>query len=547
MKKNWKKLLSLLLALTMVAALLSGCGGGGGDVIVDDSAGGGAAAPAGAGGGSAAAPTGGTGSGNGVLDIGVSISPDTLTPFRSNVAQDMPYMTQLFESLAVINADREYEPWAAKGWETTDGGFTYDVEIWDNITDSAGNHITADDIVWEIEETIAAALKPDFAKIESVTKTGDYTFQMKLKENMTGLFESLMKHTFVVSKAAYEASPDQFGSQVVTTSAYAVTEFTASSVLTFEKRSDYWQDESKLPECVRPVTEKITYHCIPEASQLGIALETGVVDIAYRLDASTGAQFLDNPNYTVQLTDNMQGWTLFFSGADNQVVANNADLRQAICYAIDVQGLITGVAAGYGTPMYDVCPPTAIGYNPKWDTEPYYEYDLEKAKELIAASGYNNEEISILCTSSGQRMAEIIQNYLVAAGLNCTINAVDMALLTSIRLDGTKYGLFINSIGATTLANHWSIRYDPNAYATGDATSRHDYTLAELLYKTWAVDGYTEENIDEVHYYLKDNAIGYGLYNPKYFTVWSNNITVVNEVKEYSGYITPASSEFSGI
>ena len=546
MKKNWKKLLSLLLALTMVAALLSGCGGGGGDVIVDDGSGTGTAAPSGdgAGGGSTAAPTGG---GDGVLDVGYSIGLDTLTPFRSNVGQDSPFMTQLFESLAVINADREYEPWAAKGWETTDGGFTYDVEIWDNITDSAGNHITADDIVWEIEETIAAALRPDFAKIESVTKTGDYTVQIKLKENMTGLFESLMKHTFVISKAAYEASPDQFGTDAVTTSAYKVTEFTASSIIRFEKRDDYWQDESLMPESVRPVTEKITYHCIPEASQMGIALETGVIDIAYRLDASTGAQFLDNPNFTVELTDNMQGFTLFFSGADNQVVGNNVELRQAICYAIDVQGLITGVCAGYGTPMYDVCPPSAIGYNPKWDTEPYYEYDLEKAKELIAASGYNNEEISILCTSSSQRMAEIIQNYLVAAGLNCTINAVDMALLTSIRLDGTKYGLFINTIGATTLANHWSIRYDPNAYATGDGTSRHDYVLGDMLYKTWSVEGYTEENIDEVHYYLKDNAIAYGLHNPKFFTVWRNDINVINEVKEYAGYITPSASEFGNL
>ena len=105
----------------------------------------------------------------------------------------------------------------------------------------------------------------------------------------------------------------------------------------------------------------------------------------------------------------------------------------------------------------------------------------------------------------------------------------------------------INTISATYLADHWSVRYDPAAYATGDATSRHDETLAELLYTAWTPDGYTEENIDAVHYYLKDNAIAYGMCNPKVFTIWRTDIGVENEVKELAGYIAPAASTYSGL
>ncbi len=533
-----RKALSIVLAVLMLVSVLAACGGEKTPNTPDTPNT--PSTPDGGNGGGGAEKTG-----DGVLTVGYATVIDSMTPFRSNTGQDAPYMTLLFESLAVLNDQSEYVKWAAKDYTTSDGGFTYDVEIYDNITDSAGNHITADDIVWFLEETIKAALKPDFSKIESVTKTGDYTFQVKLSSNMVGLFDSLMKHTFVISKAAYEASKDGFATECVTTSAYKVTGFEASSYITFEKRDDYWQDESLVPECVAAKTPKITFRFITEASQMGTALETGTVDMVIDMPSATAVQYLDNSAYSSWESPNMQGWTLFFSGADSRPVANDVKLRQAICTAIDPQGLITAIASGHGSPMYDVCPPTAIGYNPKWDSEDYYNYDEDAAKALLAESDYAGQELEILCGSSNQRMAEVIQGYLGAIGINVKLNALDMAQLTAIRLDGTKYDMFINTIGATTLANHWSIRYDPNAYATGDGTSRHDYTLGEMLYKTWTVDGYTEENIDEVHYYIKDNAIAYGLFNPQRFTIWRSDLGIENTVYDYAGWPSVAATTFT--
>ena len=84
----------------------------------------------------------------------------------------------------------------------------------------------------------------------------------------------------------------------------------------------------------------------------------------------------------------------------------------------------------------------------------------------------------------------MVQSYLMAAGINVELNVADSALYTATRLDGTKYDMVINTIGGTYLSDAWAIRYDPAAYATGDATSRHDYDLAELLYTAWTPDGW---------------------------------------------------------
>ena len=484
---------------------------------------------------------------DGVLDIGVATLPDSLTPFRQEGSRDQSYMDLMCESLAILDSNKKLEPWIATTWKTDDNGFTYDIEIHEGIKDSAGNAITAKDIAWYITTQHEKALKPVFAKVESVEQTGDYSLQLKLTSNVVGTFDKIMTDSYAISQTAYEASADEFGSELVSTSPYKVTSFTANSVLAMERRDDYWQDFDALPECIRPNVKKITYHAIPEASQMGIALETGAIDMALQIDSSTGAQFVDNPDYNVELTEGHQGWQVFFSGVDQSPVANDVKLRQAICYAIDADGLVTGLCAGYGTPMHDSHSPIMIGYDSKWDNEEYYPYDVEKAKSLVAESDYKGQTLSILASSAttSQRLAQMMQSYLMAVGINVQLNVVDSALYMAQRLDGTKYDMVINTIGGTYLADAWAIRYDPAAYPAGDATSRKDQTLAALLYKTWTPEGYTEENIDEVHNYLKDNAISYGMVNPQNMCIWRKDVGLEKEEYRIWGYISPAASTYS--
>ena len=486
---------------------------------------------------------------DGVLDISYSQTPDSLTPFRPETNRDAPFFTELCESLAVFDGNKELQPWLAKSWSTDDNGFTYAVELNEGIKDSEGNPYTAADAVWFISESKARALKPVFNKVESVEQTGELTFTLKLTSNIVGTFQKVMTETYGVTQAAFEASTDEFGTSLVCTSPYKVTSFVASSEFTLELQDNYWQPLENMPECVRPTVSKIHWVQIAEASQMGIALETGVVDMVMRMPISTGMQYEGNPAYTVEKTFGHQGYQAFFSGAESSIVANNQALRQAICYAIDGEAILAALCYGNGTLLYDAHSPIMIGYNPEWEKDDYYGYDLEKAKALLAESGYNGETISIMASASGDmpRLAQIMQAYMMQAGINVELNLVETAYYVANRLDGTKYDIVLNSIGGTYLADAWSIRYDPNAYATGDATSRKDYVLGDLLYATWTPEGYTTENINKVHEYLKESAIAYGLCDPYNYCVWRNDIKLTHEVYEIAGTICPAASTYEGI
>ena len=481
------------------------------------------------------------------INIGYGTAIDSLTPFRSNTARNAPIFPLLYETLGVQTEDKEIVPYVAKEWSTDDNGFTYTITIWDNVYDSAGNHITTSDILWFINESMSRALKPIFAKVESVEAVDDYTFTLRLTSNIVGTFETLMQDVYIVSQAAFEASADEFGTSTVTTSPYVVTSFVPSASLSFERRDDYWQDIDLLPECVRPIVKNVNFQIILEAFQLGVALETGTVDAVLDIASSTGAQFVGNENVTIDLSDGPQGWQMFFSGDESSILADNVALRQAICYAIDANGLITAMCSGYGTQMWDVASPRLLGFDEDWMSEDYYSYDPEKAMQLVEESGYNGEPLVLLSTSSAfaSRLGQLIQNYLLAVGINVELNAVDMALYTAIRLDGSQYDMTINTVGGTSLADQWSIRFDPAAYSGGDATGRNDQVLAQMLYDTWTLDGWTKENIDAVHDYIKDNAIAYGLGNPQVFTIWNNNLNMEKVVKGgISGYVMFQACQF---
>lgn len=542
-----KKIAAIVLAGCLVVSTFAACGSGNVSSAVGNSGSAGAAI-GGEISGEVAADAGLHNLDDGVLDIGSINSWESLTPIRSNASNNAPWAYQIYETLARLNYEKEYVPLVAKSWSAEEDGVTFNIEIYDYVTDSAGNHITADDIVWMIETSKEAALKPAFSKVASVEKTGDYTLKVVMTQDMVGAFEAILTNTFAVSKAAFEASKDEFATEVVTTSPYIVTEFTPSSTITLEKRDDYWQKEELIPENARANVDKITYHVVKEASQAGIAMETGDLDGFVQLDPNTANQFVGNNNYTMVATPYINGYQMYFSGADERNIANDLALRQAICYAIDVEGLVAGVFSGYGVKMHDPIANTSVGYLSKWDSEEYYDYNPEKAKELLAQSNYNGEELLLLSGSNSttQRICQMIQGYLQAVGINVKLNLADTALYTAIRLDGTQYDMTVHTVGGDSLPDHWATRYDMNSYKTGDATSRHDEVLAEMLYSTWTQDGFTEENIDAVHNYLKDNMYAFGMVQPNNIDIWRSDIGMTDVIRTCKGSVDFASSAYNG-
>lgn len=470
------------------------------------------------------------------LTIGVGLLWSTLSPFQTTQNQYGPFVRAIYDRLVVI-ADGEYIPQGAKSWTVADDGITWTVEIQDNMVDSAGNHITAEDVAWYMNEMMTRKLKPVFNNVASATATGEYTLEVIMAEDIVGNFELVLASTYVVSQKAMEASPDEMANEVVSTGPYEVVEFVSGSHLTLKKRADYWDADNDNPHLACNV-ENLTYQIITEASQQQIALETGTVDCFENINAALVSAFNDTNTYGIISGPSGNGLQMYFSGDASRAVAEDLNLRLAICYAIDIDGIIAAAYDGLAEPMHDGATNTLVGYLDKWDEEEYFPYDVELAKEYLEKSNYQGQELSLMCSNGTtmERLAQVLQAYLAAVGINLRLDIVDTALMSASRFDGAQYDMILINAGGIAITNFWGVRFDMNAYEKGDGTSRKDEVLTDMIYNTWKTENFTEENIDAIHVYVRDNAYAYGLVNPQVPCVYRTETGIVGAPYSSQGY-----------
>ena len=221
----------------------------------------------------------------------------------------------------------------------------------------------------------------------------------------------------------------------------------------------------------------LTFKYVPEASSRTILVETGEADVNFSFATSDYARASENPNLAIHENT---GTVVQYVGVDTTVAPfDNKLVRQALCYAINREDVMTVVAEGLGTLSYSVLPPSTLGYaeNPS-----NYTYDPEKAKELLAEAGYADgfDTTIVAFNDLGKRVCEVVQMFLAEVGINAKIETYD------------------SSVRQSMIANHQVPMFSGQWGAMADA----DLVLPRLFTKE-AIGGmnfthYTNPKLDEL-------------------------------------------------
>lgn len=423
-------------------------------------------------------------------------------------------------------------PWIAKSYTQVDN-VTYEVELFDNVTDSKGNAITVDDIIYSVNKSVEIGQFVDGgSNIASMEKIDDYNMRFVLTTDAPNTFSMLMTNSqfCIVDEDWYEnASEDEKTNNPATTSAYTVTEFISGAGCTLTANDDYWQTDEELNSKVLPAcrnVKDIVYTVITEASMRVIALQNGEVDIA-AVNATDLNNFMDLSTGT-----DLEGWTscipaltyihgIFPNMSTDSVLGNSVELRKAVFYALDAEQIM--LASGQNE--LTAAPVTAYavkdyqGYQPEWDNRDYFECDVEKAKELITEAGYQPGEVTLRLLSSSALYNDSVRSVIISelqeAGFNVESVAVDQALFSTYKNDSSIWDLMIDLKSATTghIASLYNYNFAAANYTDGQGGVNFckDQTLYDLL-DTLMSDA-SDENIKAVEQYLEDQAIIYGLYS----------------------------------
>ncbi len=485
------------------------------------------------------------------VTVAIGADPADLSPFSGMNLGRIAVLKTIYEYLVESDSmGAAAVPMLAKSVEKT-GEKTYVVTLFDYIKDSAGNHITAADAAWSYNAGIAGGKFRPLGAVESVKATGDYTVEFVFKAALgVGDLDKALSECPIISQKAYEASPDKMATDPVTTGPYVLKQFVPGSSLTFERRADYWQKPELTNLFSRANVQKITFQVITEPAQNAVALQTGTADVSASVSSSDVAQFQKGGQYADKFTvfqflDNLT-WMLAFNGTAGGPFADSKDLRQAVAYAIDTKAMCQ--ALGSCAPAHTVGNSNFGGYQTKWDTESYYNFDLAKAKQLFASAGHKPGDLTVkLLVSNAPNdglVAQIIQADLKLLGITVNIDAEETSVYNTAMYDPKAFDMaLVGGAGGDFIISPWLLVFDQNRNKGTTGQFFKDDKLQSLLMTTTTLAGYTPENIDAFNQYQKDQAYVFGLYS------WVNNIVaaknVTKIVRDTRGQIIPGACEYS--
>ncbi len=189
---------------------------------------------------------------------------------------------------------------------------------------------------------------------------------------------------------------------------------------------------------------------------------------------------------------------IFLEGEEKTL--QNKLLRKAINYGFDRKKMIRYLRNGIGTPAENGFIPKGL---PSFNAQEGYEYDLEKAKDLLAQfqkeTGNTNPKITITTNSNYLDLCEFIQRELEKIGLSVVVDVIPPSTLRQGKANG-KLPIFRASWIADypDAENYLSLFYSKNFAPNGP-----NYTH----FKNDAFDQLYEKSISEV-----DVEKRYGLY-----------------------------------
>ena len=548
------KAIAMVLAATMAAALLAGCGSnnsssntGSSAPEVTESAQAEGSASEGA---AAEIQTEATSSDVvsahvDVINIASDRDPTDLGPWAGNMGGASGQIPVVYQSLQIMELNSEAEPCLAKTVTEIDP-LTYDVELFDYIVDSEGNPFTANDVKFGVETAKSIGRVAATKVVDSIEVKDDYHFTVHFTENAAmGDFQGFFCQTFFVTQAAYEAEGNGMSQHPIGTGPYKLKEYIGGSVMSFEVRDDYWQtDEQYIARSSEAHADEINFQIITEATQRAIAIENGTLD--YGSVALNDKRRLESEGYgIVPVPDNLT-YMMFLNMDEASDLAGSKELREALFYALDNSQIAALYTSADAVPVYDI---SNSNYEDYYEDEykaedNYYQYDIEKAQELLKESGFDTSKTLTLICSSDQgsiEIAEIVKTFWQPLGINIDIQSYQGNLMSDVAADPNNWDVYVLQYASTDYAvNVWEKVLNKAKYAWGGTINFvMDDEVQDRLALVRSTEGHTKENVIAAHDYYVDQAWCMGLVQGIQYYATSSKIDPNNVVMSDQRIIRP--------
>ena len=386
-----------------------------------------------------------------IMSLGGEVS--VINPILSTDTTSSAIEGVIFTGLVKVDKNLDFIPDLAQSWKVSKNGLVWTFKLRKDVTWHDGKPFTADDVKF----TFDTLLNP---KINSVRR-GDYIivgkpiqFKVVDKYNVKAILPKpfspfltsagmgiLPKH--LLDGKVLDMS--DFNRHPIGTGPFIFVEYKSGDHVLVKRNPKYYGGAPKL--------DQILFKIVPDENTALVALRSGDID-------ETGIPPKDfHPIKHVNLYKYDALLYTYFGFNLKSPKFSDVRVRKALSYAVNRKQLIGLIYMGLASPAYSPSAPVSWAYS---DDVYKYEYDPEKAKELLRKAGVKDLEFTVLVNHGNkerEKAATIMQQQFKRIGVQMNIRMLEWSALLKVinaRKDPKDFDAVI--IG-------WSTGVDPDSYS----------------------------------------------------------------------------------
>ncbi|WP_293798875.1 ABC transporter substrate-binding protein [uncultured Bosea sp.] len=357
------------------------------------------------------------------FNVAFTVEPTTMDTYKETTREGYILARLIYDCLIEKDTSTgEFKPSLASSFKVTDDT-TLDFVLRTDVKFHDGTLMTADDVVYTLNmvssREYGARYQIAVDWIERVEKTGENAVRIKMKRPSPLALEMLAGNLPIYPKAYYEkAGPAGMTTKPVGTGPYRLVEVSPGSRYVLERFADYYAGSPK----GQPAIKRIVVRVLPETNTQYAELMNGSLDWVWKVSPDDARRLQSRPNLKVQSTEILRYAFIGINPNFQDKKSPFADVRvrQAFNYAVNRPAIIKAFVGGSAQPAYAPCSHLQFGCTYDVDR---YEFDVAKAKALLAEAGYpNGFSTELMISSTPKEQAEVIAANLAAVGIKVTLN-----------------------------------------------------------------------------------------------------------------------------
>lgn len=348
----------------------------------------------------------------------------------------LSYLTS--DQLVEVNLETgEYEGALAENYTWVDDR-TIDFTLRDGVKFHDGSDVTVEDIIYSFEwiaNPEAKTKRGAFIRswFESAVAVDENTIRVTAKNPYPLMLRDIA--VFVLTRKAGVYSGGDTNAQTqsfIGTGPYKISSFAMGAGVTVEKFDDYYGNGPKAAGSI----ETISLRPIPDWGTVTAELLSGGVDWSFNVPDDTARDLGKLPmvDHTTGVSTRVSFLVLDAAGVtDAEGPLTNRQVRQALNHAVDRADLVENLVGSSGRVIHSTCNLGMFGCDV--DVKEY-EYNPERAKELLAEAGYPNGFEFDMTTYRERPIMEAVAADLAEIGVTANVNHVKLSALSKARGEG---------------------------------------------------------------------------------------------------------------